>query len=105
MMNMINKTFIPDSKCHLPVLSVELLTEKYDLDPRPEYARASIISKDGKLYAEITGRQISSRLKSILDADVLLHLPPQMPEMPFISKGAIVKASVLKTDFITRYDE
>ena len=45
-------------KLSLPVISVELLHDSFELDPRPEYARATITSRDGKLYAEITGNQV-----------------------------------------------
>lgn len=93
-----------EAKIRLPILTVELLNEKYDLDSRSEYARALVVSKDGKLYAEITGNQISSRLMSVKDADVLLHLPARTNDRPCVYKGQILKASVLKHDFISRYD-
>lgn len=92
------------AKVRLPMVTVKLLNDRYDLDSRPEYARASIVSKDGKLYAEITGSQMSSRLMSVKDADVLLHLPGGSESKPAIFKGEILKASVLKHDFISRYE-
>lgn len=93
-----------EAKIRLPIITVELLNEKYVLDSRPEYARALIVSKDGKLYAEMTGNQISSRLMSVMNADVLLHLPGSTEERPFVTRGQILKASVLKHDFISRYE-
>lgn len=93
-----------EAKIRLPIITVELLNEKYVLDSRPEYARALIVSKEGKLYAEITGNQISSRLMSVMNADVLLHLPGGTVERPAVTRGQILKASVLKHDFISRYE-
>lgn len=46
------------AKIRLPMITVELLNDRYDLDSRPEYARATVVSKNGKLYAEITGNQV-----------------------------------------------
>lgn len=92
-----------ESKLHLSVITVELLNDSVELDPRPEYARATVISVNGKLCAEITGDQISSRLQSICGADVLLHLPARSSEKTHLSKGTILKASVLKHDFISIY--
>ncbi|XP_058452731.1 molybdenum cofactor synthesis protein cinnamon [Malaya genurostris] len=102
-------SYINDAPCNpaklqLPRITVELITENYELDPRPEYARASVFSRDGKLYAKITGAQISSRLKSIVDADVLLHLPPRSVTKATVTKGELLTASVLKFDFISSYD-
>lgn len=94
-----------DRKLNLSVISVELLNDTLELDPRPEYARATVSSVKGKLYAEITGDQISSRLQSICGADVLLHLPASSATQTHVSKGAILKASVLKSDFISRYSD
>jgi gephyrin len=82
----------------------QLLNDEIRLDTRPEFARATIISKEGRLYAEISGNQISSRLKSISNADVLLHLPASTSAAPSVKKGAQLSASVLKHDFISRYE-
>lgn len=46
---------------------------------------------------------MSSRLISILDADVLLHLPPGTATREFVTKGTQLKATVLKHDFISEY--
>lgn len=82
----------------------QLLNDSINLDSRPEYARASIILKRGKLYAEVTGNQISSRLQSIAGAGVLLELPPGTTDKPTIKRGAVLKAHILKHDFISKYD-
>lgn len=37
---------------------LQLLNETLELDPRPEYVRAKVASKDGKLYAEVTDNQV-----------------------------------------------
>ncbi|XP_055610414.1 molybdenum cofactor synthesis protein cinnamon [Uranotaenia lowii] len=99
-----NGTTIMPSKLLLPKISVELLNESYNLDPRPEYARASVISRGGKLFAKITGGQLSSRLKSIVEADVLLHLPARSANETSIVRGKQITASVLRADFISGYD-
>ncbi|XP_058821624.1 molybdenum cofactor synthesis protein cinnamon [Topomyia yanbarensis] len=100
----INYTPCGMAKAQLPRIMVELLTENYELDQRPEYARASISSRNGKLYAAITGRQISSRLKSIVDADALLHLPPRSPTKATVKRGELLTASILKANFISSYE-
>lgn len=103
---------------------VQLLNDEIELDPRPEYARATITSKNGKLFAEITGDQvrvllhliscqhtfnatinlqISSRLQSIDGADVLLHLPAATDAQATLCRGQLLHASVLKNHFISGY--
>ncbi|XP_035899060.1 molybdenum cofactor synthesis protein cinnamon isoform X1 [Anopheles stephensi] len=100
----VNETAPKLAKSSLPMITVELLDSKYVLDPRPEYARASVISRNGKLLASITGGQISSRLKSTIEADVLLELPARTENKPCITVGAQLKALVLRSDFISRYE-
>lgn len=46
---------------------------------------------------------MSSRLTSIADADVLVHLPGRTNELTFLEKGAKLKASILKHHFISKY--
>lgn len=41
---------------------------------------------------------------SVKDADILLHLPGRTEEKPSVIRGQILKASVLKHDFISRYE-
>lgn len=48
---------------------------------------------------------MSSRLTSIADADVLLHLPPRTKTQEFVKKGAQLKASILRHHFISQYLE
>lgn len=36
----------------------KLINAKVELDPRPEYARARILSRQGKFFAEITDNQV-----------------------------------------------
>lgn len=83
---------------------LQLLTENYELDPRPEFARATVVSKNNKLYARITGKQVSSRLKSIVEADVLLHMPARSSSKTTMVKGEFLTASVLRADFISAYE-
>lgn len=81
---------------------MELENEYLSLDPRPEYVRASITSANGKLMANVTGNQISSRLKSLVNADVLLHLPAHTDARPNLTRRTPLKATVLKHDFISK---
>ncbi|EDW06598.1 molybdenum cofactor synthesis protein cinnamon [Drosophila mojavensis] len=91
-------------KCPLPIINISLLNDAIDLDSRPEYMRASVTSINGKLYARINGNQISSRLQSIVGADVLIHLPGRTAEKPQAHAGETYKASVLRYDFISHYE-
>ncbi|XP_055912462.1 molybdenum cofactor synthesis protein cinnamon [Eupeodes corollae] len=91
-------------KCELATIQVTLQNDNIDLDPRPEYVRASVTSKNGRLYASVNGNQISSRLQSIIGADVLIHLPGKTAEKPVASAGDILRASVLRYDFISKYE-
>ncbi|XP_037809005.1 molybdenum cofactor synthesis protein cinnamon [Lucilia sericata] len=91
-------------KCMLPVVQVTLQNPNVALDPRPEYMRATITSKNGQLYATITGNQMSSRLQSIVGADVLVHLPARTATKTEAHAGDILPASVLRYDFITKYE-
>ncbi|XP_017048165.1 molybdenum cofactor synthesis protein cinnamon [Drosophila ficusphila] len=90
-------------KCSLPVINVKLLSS-ISLDARPEYVRASVISKSGELFASFTGDQISSRLQSIVGADVLVNLPGQTSERKVAEAGEVFPASVLRYDFISKYE-
>lgn len=80
-----------------------MYNESIELDPRPEYARARILSRNGKFFAEITDNQMSSRLTSIEGADVLLHLPGRTKERESVTRGTILNASILKHHFISEY--
>ncbi|TMW48412.1 hypothetical protein DOY81_006502 [Sarcophaga bullata] len=91
-------------KCTLPIIQVTLQNSNIALDPRPEYMRATITSKNGQLYASITGNQMSSRLQSIVGADVLVHLPARTESKAEAHAGDILPASVLRYDFITKYE-
>ncbi|XP_017852090.1 molybdenum cofactor synthesis protein cinnamon [Drosophila busckii] len=91
------------AQCSLPVVNVSLLNESLELDARPEYVRASVTSINGELYAIVTGDQISSRLKSIVRADVLVHLPARSAARTTVRAGEIFPASILRNDFISNY--
>lgn len=90
-------------QAQMSVIKVKLANERLVLDPRPEYARATVVSKAGELWAEVTGDQISSRLKSIVGADVLIHLPQKSKDCSEVIRGAVLDASVLKHNFISKY--
>ncbi|XP_068159007.1 molybdenum cofactor synthesis protein cinnamon [Drosophila tropicalis] len=91
------------TKCSLPILNIKLLNDII-LDGRPEYVRASVICKSGQLCAIVTGDQISSRLQSIVGADVLIHLPGSTSIKTQAKAGDIYSASVLRYDFISKYE-
>ncbi|CRL01104.1 CLUMA_CG014218, isoform A [Clunio marinus] len=95
----------PKTKCQLPTINAILQKDKYTLDPRPEYARAKIsfdVNK-GLYYAHMPDNQMSSRLASLIDADVLLHLPAATTKIPSVNRGFKVKASILNLHFISDY--
>ncbi|KAH8420427.1 hypothetical protein KR009_010302, partial [Drosophila setifemur] len=91
------------SKCCLPSINVKLMDD-LSLDSRPEFMRASVISRGGVLYASVNGDQISSRLQSIVGADVLINLPGGTSERPVARAGQTFPASVLRYDFISKYE-
>ncbi|EDV92093.1 molybdenum cofactor synthesis protein cinnamon [Drosophila grimshawi] len=92
------------TKCTLPIVNVTLLNDAIDLDPRPEYVRATVTSIQGQLHASVNGDQISSRLQSIVGADVLLHLPGRSDNKKQARAGDVFSASVLRYDFISKYE-
>lgn len=49
------------AKLALPLISVTLLHDWEELDARPEYARATVTSQAGGLYASVTGNQVRKR--------------------------------------------
>jgi len=62
----------------LPRLRVSLETPYRRRPGRPELARASLIcSDDGRLLARISGSQASSRIGSLMSADLLLEIPAE----------------------------
>jgi gephyrin len=97
----------PVGKCKLPLINVILRNNKYPLDLRPEFARARIsysMSK-GLYYATMQENQMSSRLASLINADVLLHLPGQTEKIQFAIRGSKLKAFVLNHHFISDYED
>lgn len=95
----------PRSKCKLPMINVILQNNKYELDSRPEYARASISFSVSKAlyYAKMHENQMSSRLSSLINADVLLHLPGGTEKQKFAIKGSKHVASIINPYFISDY--
>ncbi|XP_076756902.1 molybdenum cofactor synthesis protein cinnamon [Xylocopa sonorina] len=80
-----------------PTIVTAKLTSSYDLDPRPEYARAILQWEDmlGLPSAYSTGNQISSRLLSCKSANALLMLPARKPETTALQAGDVVEAMLL----------
>ena len=69
------------------------------LDPRPEYHRAvlSWSPVDDVAKATSTGNQISSRLLSLKEANVLLRLPPRSNDLTTVQEGEVVDAIVISS--------
>ena len=67
------------------------------LDPRPEYQRGLLRWDDGSdiPWVENTGGQISSRLLSMLSAQVLIMLPPKSSNFVHMKRGDIVDVMVI----------
>ncbi|XP_078495771.1 gephyrin [Ciona intestinalis] len=80
----------------LPVIQVKVSAEIF-LRKVQEFQRASIRWEgDGTVpWADVTGRQIISRLMSMVEADVLLQLPPRSDSVKSIPRGRIVNAVVI----------
>ncbi|CAL7941421.1 unnamed protein product [Xylocopa violacea] len=80
-----------------PTIVAAKLTSSYDLDPRPEYARAILKWDDilAQPLAYSTGNQISSRLLSCKSANALLMLPARKPGNTALHVGDVVEAMLL----------
>ncbi|KAL7014343.1 hypothetical protein ACKWTF_015869 [Chironomus riparius] len=92
------------TKSVLPTISVILQDPKYELDQRPEFVRATISysNKTKFYYAQITSNQISSRVASLIHADVLLQLPSASEfTNGVLGKGSKLKALVIDQFFVT----
>ncbi|XP_005090817.2 gephyrin [Aplysia californica] len=81
---------------HRTVIKVKV-DKDLRLDPRPEYHRAALTweSGDPTPTAHTTGNQISSRLLSMNQANVLMRLPPRSDALTHIDKGTVVDALVI----------
>lgn len=93
------------SKCPLPVINTIVQIDKYKLDSRPEYVRARITysPKKGIFYSYMSPNQMSSRVSSLINADVLLHLPGATEKLSTICRGSKLKATIIKQHFISDY--
>ena len=72
------------------VVTAKLMSSPIKLDTeRPEYHRVTVVfdSKTSSFIASSTGRQISSRLLSMRDANALLHLPKGTSQKPTANPG------------------
>jgi len=69
----------------------------YNLDPRPEYARAILKWNDKEVLplAYSTGNQISSKLLSCKGANALLMLPGRTAGKQMLNNGDIVPAMLI----------
>lgn len=97
----------PEAKCNLPVISAILQLDKYVLDSRPEFARAKISfnKKNGLYYAHMSENQMSSRVASLIGADVLLHLPGGQEKKKIVNRGFKMQATVINDHFISEFVE
>lgn len=92
------------TKSVLPTISVILQDTKYVLDERPEYVRATVSynNKTGIYGAQITSNQMSSRIASLINADVLLQLPSASEiKNGVLGKGSKLRALVIDQFFVT----
>ena len=73
------------------------LMSSYNLDPRPEYARAILKWSDNEAFpvAYSTGNQISSKLLSCKGANALLMLPGRTAEKEMLKKDDLVPAMLI----------
>uniref|UniRef100_A0A0C9RJR3 Cin_0 protein n=1 Tax=Fopius arisanus TaxID=64838 RepID=A0A0C9RJR3_9HYME len=80
-----------------PTIVQARLTSSYQLDPRPEYARAILLWSEEELMprAYSTGNQISSKLLSCKNANALLMLPGRTADRREMNEGDIVRAMLL----------
>lgn len=86
-----------------PVYVKARLTSSYNLDPRPEYARAVLKWDEDDVLpkAYSTGDQISSKLSSCRNANALLMLPGRTKERISLHSGDEVQAMLFR---LKRYD-
>ncbi|KAG5666838.1 hypothetical protein PVAND_014848 [Polypedilum vanderplanki] len=95
-------------KCILPLINVVLEDSEYHLDDRPEYVRAKISydQNTNQFTALVNANQISSRIASLINADVLLKLPGRKEYgNSIIEKGTKLKAMVINQFFISFINE
>ncbi|XP_043256387.1 gephyrin [Colletes gigas] len=80
-----------------PTILKSKLTTSYNLDPRPEYARAILKWNDTDTLplAYSTGNQISSKLLSCKEANALLMLPGRTAKISEVHQGDVVQAMLL----------
>ncbi|XP_029675933.1 gephyrin [Formica exsecta] len=80
-----------------PIRIQAKLMSSYNLDPRPEYARAFLKWSDNEAFplAYSTGNQISSKLLSCKNANALLMLPGRTVEKQMLNKDDLVPAMLI----------
>uniref|UniRef100_H2XUG5 Gephyrin n=1 Tax=Ciona intestinalis TaxID=7719 RepID=H2XUG5_CIOIN len=80
-----------------PTILSAKLSSDVRLDSRPEYQRVQLRwePREPIPWAHSTGRQVSSRLLSMLTANALLMLPPSSDACKVIKRGEIVEAMVI----------
>ncbi|CEP13887.1 hypothetical protein [Parasitella parasitica] len=74
------------------------IQETIQLDARPEFHRVQVsIGSQGSMIATSTGKQQSSRMLSMVEANGLLQLPMRTPELPELAKGTTVPCILIGT--------
>ncbi|CAO0802647.1 unnamed protein product [Mucor circinelloides] len=74
------------------------IQDTIQLDPRPEFHRVQVsIGAQGNMVAESTGKQQSSRMLSMVEANGLLQLPMKTPELSQLAKGTTVPCILIGT--------
>ncbi len=81
-----------------PRVEVELEHELRPDASRPEYQRAIVRWRDGRLVARTTGSQGSSRLLSMAGANALLEIQPSDHPVPAGSRVSVLLTGDLIAD-------
>ncbi|XP_011505334.1 PREDICTED: gephyrin [Ceratosolen solmsi marchali] len=78
-----------------------MLTSKYILDSRQEFARVILRWTDNQIYPQAysTGSQCSSKLLSCRNANALLILPQKSSSIQELDKGTLVDAMLLEFNY------
>lgn len=91
--------YLPQAKRSIETYPFQTLTavlgDRICLDERPEFKRVSLIQKGNQWMANLTGDQISSRIRSFINANSLLILPGKTAECPELPAGSNVEAILI----------
>lgn len=71
------------------------LSDPISLDERPEFKRVTLIQKGNQWLANLTGDQISSRIRSFINANGLLILPAKTADCTELQAGSSIEAILI----------